>query len=710
MSVDPEFVFSQSSKVMSSYFKSQQKFEKIGTLMGTVWFFAGWFEDGLLFFFSMSLTMILLVVGAVDSVIQTRSMGQYSGKAVRRLLLAVWSGGMYSNGDTPGPDTVSFFDLNIEVVLISQVVIASLLVFWFGSRYINEVQSADFTVSRFVVISIRGMLRGAILAAFVYSLFSKNYIPESLNLYLFIAYIAEPLIYMFFSYLDQTISRADMLFGTSKLPIVALRESLLSNTFLILFTGWFKGIQGSEWDALRALYLLATIIVFVWSFDVIKEFNRHVLGKNALGQFLEHMPEEINDLNLGDKLGHVIDTSTLISVGKKGDLKLNAGSIVIPVGEIEGKIKAIIIGKGENIINRSGELSSQLMDGVSTAMLSKKEFKKAIKDIIPQRMDTINLENLELPSLETIVNVVSILGNQMSGWIENIKKELGRFQLSNYGISEIDGNENVILPGIKVQTIDDTQIVNVLGMIKVTETPDITTVRIGSWLNVVEVPKFTFVSLPGITVFDLAEGGSAVDIFGFKIGDGISADRLMEFKDALLSQLDRFESHMHSRLGRILADKDANALLSVSWDGEFKPLLEGRDRYFGEHPALGAAVNASRRLMPGYDETTEPGKIIELTGINPSKSPQMTKSTKGIKSIKGIEGIKRKSKIDVKIDIDIGRSKSKLKSVKEEMDAISEDIESIKKEMNGETEDDYPIYDADYEIVDDDDYEISDEE
>jgi hypothetical protein len=695
MSIDPEFAFSQSSKLMRSYFGAQRKFERIGTIMGTVWFFAGWFEDGLLFFFSMSLTMILLVIGAIDSVIQTRSMGQYSGKAVRRLLLALWSNSMYISGDTPGPERIPFFGLNIEVVMISQVVIATLLVFWFSSRYISEVQSSDFTVPRFTVISIRGILRGAILAGFVYSLFTKNYIPESLNIYLFIAYIAEPLIYMFFSYLDQTISRADMVFGSSKLPIVALRESLLSNTILILFTGWFKGIQGSEWDALRALYLLVTILVFVWSFDVIKEFNRHVLGKNALGQFLEHMPDEISELNLGEKLGHVIDTQTMISVGKKGDLKLNAGSIVIPIGEVQGMIKAIIIGKGENIINQAGELSSQLMDGISTAMISKKEFKKAVKDIIPQRMDNINLENLELPSLETMVGLMSVLGNQMAGWVDNIKRELGRFQLSNYGISEVDGNETVILPGIKVQSFGDTQLVNVAGFIRVMETPEITTVRIGSWLSVVEVPKFTFVTLPGITIFDLAEGGSAVDIFGFKIGDGISADRLMEFKDALLSQLDRFESDMHSRLGRILADKNANALLSVSWDGEFKPLVEGRDRYFGEHPALGAGVDASRRLMPGYTETAEPRKIIELTGIHPG----------GSKDIK-----REKKKRSVEVNIQIGKAKSKFKSVKDEMDAISDDIESIKKEINGEKEDDYVIYDADYEIVDDDDPEVMDEE
>ena len=223
--------------------------------------------------------------------------------------------------------------------MISETVVVVLLLIWFSSRYMNELQEESFTFPRMLVMFVRSVFRSVILAGLFYALFTRDLIPEMYLPYLLGAYVIEPLIYTLFAYMNKTYSRVEMIFGNAKLPIIALREVMLMNVIFLFFTVWFKGVDGSEWDLLRVLYVIILVFVFVNSFDAVKEFNKHVLGKNPIGEFLEDLPVDIGELNLNEKLGHVVNQETVLKLSKMNKLKLEEGSIVIPIGEIKDQIK-----------------------------------------------------------------------------------------------------------------------------------------------------------------------------------------------------------------------------------------------------------------------------------------------------------------------------------------------------------------------------------
>jgi len=159
-----------------------------------------------------------------------------------------------------------------------------------------------------------------------------------------------------------------------------------------------------------------------------------------------------------------------------------------------------------------------------------------------------------------------------------------------------------------------------------------------------------FVSLPGITVLDVHGHGSAVSILGFKISDGLSADKLDEFREVILGQLDRWEMGIDAELGRFLADKSANGLLSVGWDGEFNLLLDSKKKTMGNHLALeGPTKKGMHYLPPNFDEeiekdTEQDERFIALTGISPTPGRKTTKALSKKSEVKKLPASKETPK------------------------------------------------------------------
>jgi hypothetical protein len=719
---------------MGPFFREQSQIEIIGTVTAITWFLGGMFNDKYLYFLSMVLSVGILCVIFVNGFLFRRlSVNLIHTYAFRRLIVSLLASWMYTTG-TEGPEKLNFGDASIPINDFAQFVMFGLLILWFATRYseLLDKKNRGFYTSPLAIF--RGLLRGLILAGAVIAMFNgrNKEIPSELQTPIFIAYLIEPFIYVLYSQLNRTVSSVDMVVGSSRLPSVALRESFLSNLMLLIITMLFNGVSGDEWSLLRVVYIIGVIFAIISSVDAIKKFNENPLGTGILGQFLNNTPDVMENLDLQEKLGHIIDSPTIVDVGDDSSISISPGSLVVPIEEVKGKVTTMIIGQSENIVTKNKEMVSQSIEGVTTAVIPANKLNSLKRQFTAKQINTIDLSAYGLPSLQTIESVIKSLGFSMNGWIGKVKSELTKFKLSNYGVTEFEGKTTVNLPGIYVNETPDTTHVKVAGL-RVYETPQTNTVRIGNFLTVVEFPKMTFVTMPFLTVMEMKGVGTAVNLMGFKISDELSADRLDEFKGAFLKHLDQWEAGIESQLGRIIADPNASAIMSMSWDGEFKPLLEGHKQSFGDHPALESSTASRNLLQESIPQTDSEVKLIELTGLDKQRSKEKREKRVSRKERREMEKLEQLKLLEdvpserpvpkhVKYDLEIGVGKRKKRvtnieesSDSKELDEVKASLEKARQEIDeklqqidtemetktAKTHDIKEIYDAEYEIVDD---------
>ncbi|MHA2089470.1 MAG: hypothetical protein ACW98K_01320 [Candidatus Kariarchaeaceae archaeon] len=698
--------FDQAINTLTPYFREKGQLEMIGAVTAITWLLGGMSDDLYLYFLSMVFAILVLIFIILSDffnrVLSVSLIHQYS---FRRLIIAILANWMYS-----GSNTFTILDNDVPVNRIADNVMVALLVIWFATRY-SEGFAFKLSSITSPLIIVRGILRGGILAGLFLALFSS--IPDNYLEPLLICYVIEPFVFLIYAGTNRTASTSEMVLGNTRLPAVALRESFLSNLVLLLMTGWFDNdLSGSEWSLLRVFYIFGLIFAFISSIDAVKKFNENPLGSTVLGSFLNDTPGKMNDINLEETLGHIIDQDTIIETGKS-QLTVAAGSILVPLEEKKGMVTTMVMGKTENIVEKNKQKIGQTIEGVTTALIPAKNLKRVKQDYVAKYLNTIDLTSYKLPSLAEMQVLVTKFSQSMEGWIGNVKNELTKFKLSNYGVTEFEGNTTVNLPGIFVNETPAGTQVKVLG-IRVFETPQVTNVRIGNLITVVEFPKMQLVSLPGITVMEMKDVGTAVDLFGFKISDNLSAERLTEFKEAFLTHLDNWEAGMESQLGRIIADKNATAILSMNWNGEFKPILASKSYAVGDHPALSPQSNQFvKNLLPGMEErplSDDKVRLIELTGVGEkSDTKKITSSTKHMKKGKRVKhdvelgaGKFKKSINNIQQD-ELSEVKDTLEKAKDEID---KKLQKISDEIEGKdkpSEEFEEIFDADYEIVDEED-------
>ncbi len=703
----PEQTFSvdQAFRSMSPFFREQSQIELLGSVTAITWLLGGLFNDKYLYSLSMIISIVSLVLTLIHDFLRNQfSVTMLHTYSFRRLIVAVIANWAYTSGQE-GPSEFTLFGNEVKINSFIEILIIVLLIIWFASRYSESIDKTDAGILVVPMVVLRGSLRGAILAAVIFALISNDQIPEGAEMPLIVIYLIEPFVYAIYSNLNKTVSTAEMVVGSARLPAVAFRESILSNLLLLIITMIFNGVSGDEWELLRVLYILGTVFAIFSSIDAIKKFNENPFGNTEIGNFLNNTPDVFQDLQINEKLGHVVDSQTIIDVGKTSSIELSPGSIIVPLEETKGKVTTMIIGKSENIVKKNKEKISQTVDGITTAIIPAKNLKNIRQNFTAKQLNTIDLAQYGLPNLQTIESVIKSLGFNMQNWIGNIKHQLTKFKLSNYGITETeDGKTSVCLPGISVIESPGSSIVKVAG-VRVYETPEVNTVRIGNFLTVVEFPKMQLVSLPGITIMEMKGVGTAVDLFGFKISDKLSAERLDEFKKVFLAQLNTWEAGVESQLGRIIADPNASAVMSMSWDGDFKPFLEGKKKSFGDHPALGLAAAESRTLLQGSVERTEnEAKLIELTGMDSTLKAK--KSVKKKKKVQYGNQLNQKRKKQIRKGEPETEALDEIKSSleKAKMD-IDKKLKQVNKEIDGKQKDEYDfeiVEDADYEIIEDD--------
>ncbi|MCY3412403.1 MAG: hypothetical protein INQ03_12270 [Candidatus Heimdallarchaeota archaeon] len=700
MSVDPSILFNTSMGALNRQLAERPMADNLGTIFLVVWLIAGALEDPYLYVLSMAITSAIFFAGLFSSISKKIPIDTYGSAAFRRLLIAMWATAMYDSGLMEdgilvgGPAIVNI-GIAIDVDLLTFIITAGYAVLWFALRNLDKLDMHDLASMNTIFLILKGISRGIIMVALLLSVFSTMVYEDPYLTYILYAYLADPLITYIQAHYDQSLDPIKLQFGYSKIPNAALRDVMISNLLILIFTMWFGGIGDplpQSWQIMRTAYVLVTVAIFVYARDSLKQFKKNPLGSSPLGSILDETQNVIKNMDLKQKMGYTIEKDMNVQMNKENSMNIYRNSVIVPLGETKQGMKALVIGRGESIIKTKGDLSSQLIDGVSSLVIPKNQFKQIRKQVIPRKLETLDFNALELPSFEQIMQIVNALGFNMGSWVEKLRTGLANIDLSNYGVTTMGDNTHVKFPGFEVIEGKGMTKFNGFG-IDVLETPGMTNVKIGSFINVIELPKMTLVTLPFMTVLELEGQGTAVDIFGFKISDGIDANRLEEFKQVVYEQMQRFNAMKEHELGRILVEKKANALMSVSWDGQFHSLLSGKKDNFGNHPALAEATMDSSRLLGGSVDqsvsTIDP-KFVELTGFGTTKKEQ------------------KKSKVNVQVNLgkvgkvgkigDVNIDKI-LDDVQGELDRVREDL-SDKPERKEKVED-TKIYDVDYEIVED---------
>ena len=687
---------------METMLRKTPRHELFGSVLAFCWLLGGLLGDSALFLVSMSLTLVLFTFSLLSNIFNImKSMGTIHVSSFRRLIIGLLAHWTYTSGKTQGSDTYSIFGSSIPILLISQGAVAYLFLIWMITKYGENIDKNGFQLKSTPFLFVRGLLRGIILLCALFAIVNFE-IHDFIAIALFGAYIVEPYVYYIWASFNRSISSTDMVLGENRLPTVALRESFLSNLVYLFITMSFHGVKGSEWDLLRVYYILGFMYFLFASWDDIKKFNQNPLASSLAGEFLQNTPAIMNQIDFSQQKGIVIDKDRMINLGNSINMDIKPGSILVPLEEQKGKVSAMIIGKANQIVEQNGEKVSELRDGISTVLVPASQIKSLKKEFFSQALDKIDFTELNLPDLTQIQNLVSQFSSNLGNWVASISKELKKFDLTNYGVKEIDGMTFVNLPGISV--VDggkDIQSVKV-GPIRVLETPNAQIVKIGGFINVLEFPKVSFVSLPGITVVDVPTQGSAVDIFGFKVSDELPAEYLDEFKGAFQQYMSTVEQQVDDQLGKILASDKASISLNMTWDGEFQPLLKGGKGMISGPLELSSGMD-TKSLPPGKQTDKNENKLVSLAGLNELREGRSRKHGRRSREDKDKAKLERAQR---KLERIQKREAKRDARVQAKLDKISQKLDDTRSEINGDSPKEIPHKKPadsgdDYEILDD---------
>ncbi|MCH8908887.1 MAG: hypothetical protein IH840_17515, partial [Candidatus Heimdallarchaeota archaeon] len=396
MSASQNFAMDQAALAFGSYLREQKPYETFGVFLTVIWLFAGLFSSEFLYLISMTLSAGIFVISSLVKLDpRKRAISVIHTSSFRRLIVAFIANWGYTSGRT-GDSEIDFFSFIIPINEIASLVIVVLFIIWMATKYAEAIDRNGFDFIRTPLLFLRGFLRSIILVAVLYSVVTRGNGPdisEQLQEPIVLAFIIEPFVYVIYSEFNQSRSTSDMVLGDSRLPAVALRESFLTNLVMIFMLFWFKGVSGPEWEFLRAVYVIGFFFTLFSSLQSIKDYNTNPLGKGNLANFLNDTPSHLENFDLDSKIGHVIDEVTNLSLGNDSDLKISKGSVVIPIAGHKKTISALSVGQTESIISDGSEKIAEMNDGITTAIISKKDFEKVTK-ILKQELPKYQEESL----------------------------------------------------------------------------------------------------------------------------------------------------------------------------------------------------------------------------------------------------------------------------------------------------------------------------
>lgn len=579
-------------------FQKQSLISQISSIALVIWVIGGLFNDGSFYVAGFFFTAVFYVLSIIEVLSTQQRIESIKKQSFRRTVwgwIAYW---LYSSVGKSGPSVATFLGYSFDVDKYTPFAIGVYLIVWFGTRYLNPAKwASDLSEDKIAVLLLQGITKGVILIAFFFSLTKNNNISSDYYIYVLIAYLLDPVFAGTFAYLDDVYSSSSMMQTDSKLPGSAIRDVLLTDFLILLITGGYDHQLALAIGDLRVLYLFALLIAFFNAQHSAAEYLQNPLKKSTLGGFVSDLQDELKDNVTQYSETYMARSKLNVDLNQASAMGLDPGALLIPLEEGRKMVKAVIVGKGQNILKQGKHYIPQAIDGITATQIPKKQYQELINQMQKTSLQEVNFADFGLPSLQELEYMLDDLAQNINMWVTKAKQHLTRFNASGYGVYDSKELTKVNLPEINV-----IESKGLKGM------PKFTRVKIASFisvldegrkgkivqlpgLHVIDKPKFTFVDLPFITVFDLhdkesKQKGTMVNIFGFRVGDRLDASKLDFIRELMLKNAKDQLSSFDMNFEQILRDKNSVPIFNLAANGTFRPLLTSQSTAIGNHIAL----------------------------------------------------------------------------------------------------------------------------
>lgn len=637
---DPSsYVFRNAAKNAFQTFSSQPQSMMLRQFSLLVWFLGGLIDDPFIYTAGVVVTIIASIIVIGEIFLDKRSNIEYLQKiGFRTMSTGFFSFWFYRGFFHAGQETLDFYSLEVQIYDLSTYTIGVSALIWIATRSLSQSKwKSELNFQKIVILALQGITKSIIITAFLVAMFDRNAsndIFSNIWIPIVISYFLEPVFSYIFARMERVFSSSSMVFTDSQLPASALRSSILNNLFFVIVSMFYDDVLAVQLQEVRALYVVALIFALVYSRNQAQEYKRNPFRGSGISDFLNNSGTSMQRVNENSP-ANVITEALSLKLSDNSKLNLPKGTTIVPLDETKEGITSLIIGQGENLIQTSkDQLNSALIDGLTTTIIPKKEFKNITSKLSVQPLKNIDLTPLGIYSTEDLLAKVELLSGQINRWVMAAKQELTKFDMSNYSITETKEMTKVVLPGLSVVeskgvTMPKFTRVKMPGLSVLDQGKQGTLVRFFG-LTVIDTKKFTFVDMPGITVFDNNKGGTMVNILGMKIGENADASMLDQLKMQLLQSADHYERMFDSEFDRLLSSKSKTAMFNLDSSGSFNPLLTSKESTISTHPSLPSS-------SPAYALSSAP---VKDTHVLPKAKPKEEDQSSEIKKNKKKESSK----------------------------------------------------------------------
>ena len=316
-------------------------------------------------------------------------------------------------------------------------------------------------------------------------------------------------------------------------PIAGFRDNALFSSVTLSLTDFIFNYTSKThltldiWKTIIPFLFLAGIVIFIFERgDTQKSLNEKIIGK-AMNR-AEEFSQKINNLEFKAP-EEVFVTDSPLDILKKHSTKVTTGknSIIVPVSETADSVAVKIVGKTDvEVKDAMGKIKDQVTEN-TMLVLSKEEWKNITKKAKSKSLDQVDLSKIssKIGSKEELIQNAEDSLAVYKEWtnekgLATVKNKLNSIMqgTSGYGVESSGAITKVNLPGIKVIDEPGLDIVKV-GPIEVMDTKMGTNVKIGEFLKVVEIDKYTLVQMPFLSVLDTPKG-NIVKLMGFEFSEG----------------------------------------------------------------------------------------------------------------------------------------------------------------------------------------------
>ncbi len=556
------FVSASANQVLREFSK-QSVITQARSLSLMLWFVGSIFK--FYFFYRIGLYLVILTyILQIIELIQIRlfTFEKLKEITLRTLIISftnIWLYFSFITSNIPNPQEFGITSLSN----VSNGFLVSLLFVWFSVKVFKEDIVTSDSIFRILLITLRTILRISILSTILVAIFiNKNVLAEYFWIPL-LAFILDPIVYAI--YMSETpVVNAFGLIQFESIKSVVM-STMVIDLALLGVAAYFNGAFGKKIETFSTVYFLIIFGLLI----LIRNDQKYTVTNPLKSTPMGTLTEIFNQTSSLSKSNGFIITKPVST--KDGVIHLKENSLLVPLKKGRETL-ALVLGSGE-ILEKS-EIKS--LSGLTTLKLSGKELKQLTRGITKQSLENIDPQMLGYKNWELVDQEFLKFKGKVKNWADSLTLELSKFKSDNYGIQTEKGLTRVNLPFIKVFDSNGKgrypKITRVqFPFFNVVQNQDSTLVDGFGLLKVIDTKLFTYVDLPGITVFD-SKQGTIVRILGFRVGDKLDASLLEEIQAKVSLSSQAFEQQFSTLLPDsplLFSFSDKGALL----DHDLKPLL-----------------------------------------------------------------------------------------------------------------------------------------